>query len=766
MTERTDLEVAKEQASHPTKHDHNTDPVKPKQSTAKRLDKTTLEDQGQLKASTNPHSIKLKISLIRWSDALANKIPETESPKPLLFPYDRTKLDMVRIFQLGREQPSPAKKVSVGVHHTVSKARKNSGFTQTVIGGQVIKSESLGAKISFPSKAKAKKETQAGPCLIVGIDFGTTYSGVSFVASDGEADRIKTIVKWPGNPDNREKVPSAIAYSGDLGEVDTWGYEALADTSTFSWFKLLMNQGGHSSNEDDPLLQQAVGAGLLKIPQGKTATELAQDYMTCLYQHVLKYLNKAYKSDIVADLPIHAILTAPADWGPEYKATLIKVAEAAGIASRDCDRISTIDEPEAAALAAFTAAQEESALNGFEPNTNAVIIDIGGGTVVSTCLPIQLPTPVIRTNNGLLNKDLITYKIISTKPFKIAEACTGTSAKCGATTIDRELHQLMESRYGAAFSGKPREEISQGSEFMNKFEVLKKTFKGCKPGKKEYHLPLLMDVDGDETYEKDAKSREISEEIAAMFEKVITPSLNLVSQQMTKTREENRDPIKTIVLCGGMADSEYVYSRFEDFCKEDLKGEVDVIVPTDSWPAIAKGAAMHGLLTKSMVQTRKCRWSYGICMHREFDPEKDIDENSLECPINGKRATEIYWYIKEGATIRENIKWFEGYLVLDTSKGKGGLIGDMEVYRSKESRPGKTVDSDDVEKMGTMRLDFSTIAQGGRNRFKAKKNLKQMVKVGHRIVAGRGVVEFYGKCASKTIGFKDFKYEAANATDK
>ncbi|KAK2788107.1 hypothetical protein FQN52_006944 [Onygenales sp. PD_12] len=638
--------------------------------------------------------------------------------------------------------------ISIGVHRTVSKVRSGKGgFTQSVIGGQVIKSETLGANVSFPSKAKAKakKENQAGPCLIVGIDFGTTYSGVSFVASDGEADRIKTIVKWPGNPDNREKVPSAIAYTADLGEVDSWGYEALADMSTFSWFKLLMSQGGHSSNEDDPLLQQAVGAGLLKIPQGKTAIELAQDYMTCLYQHVLKYLNKAYKSDIVADLPIHAILTAPADWGPEYKATLIKVAEAAGIASRDCDRISTIDEPEAAALAAFTAAQEEAALNGFKPNTNAVIIDIGGGTV-----------------------DLITYKIVSTKPFKIAEACTGTSAKCGATTIDRELHQVMESRYGAAFSGKPREEISQGSEFMNKFEVLKKTFKGSKPGKyKEYHLPLLMDVDGDETYEKGLQRVKFkSEEIAAMFDKVITPSLNLVCQQMAKTREENRDPINTIVLCGGMADSEYVYSRFEDFCKEDLKGEVDVIVPADSWPAIAKGAAMHGLLSKSMVQSRKCRWSYGISMHREFDADKDDEENSFECPINGKRAAEIYWYIKEGATIRESIKWFEGYLVLDTSKGKGGLIGDMEVYRSKESRPGKTVDSDDVEKMGTMRLDFSTIVQGGRNRFKAKKNLKQMVKVGHRIVADRGVVEFQGKCASKTIGFKDFKYEAANTTDK
>ncbi|KAK2752421.1 hypothetical protein FQN55_007461 [Onygenales sp. PD_40] len=636
---------------------------------------------------------------------------------------------------------------SVGVGSTVPKARPGkSGFTQAVLGGKAIKSESPGTNMSFPSKAKGKKENQTGPCLIVGIDFGTTYSGVSFVTSGVEEERIKIIVKWPDNPiHNREKVPSAIAYTSDLGAVDSWGYEALTDMSAFSWFKLLMNQGGHSSNEDDPLLQQAVGTGLLKIPQGKTAKELAQDYITCLYQHVVQYLDKTYGPDIVADLPIHAILTAPADWGPEYKATLIKIAEAAGVASRDCDRISMIDEPEAAALAAFTAAQEESALSSFKANTNAVIVDIGGGTV-----------------------DLITYKIVSTKPFKVAEACTGTSAKCGATTIDRELHRVMESRYGMAFSGKPREEISQGSHFMNKFEMLKMGFKECEPGRtKEYSLPLLMDVDGDKTYEKGMQKVKFeSEEIAAMFEKVITPSLNLVRQQIAKTGEENRGPVTTIVLCGGMADSAYVYSRFKDFCTRDLKGRVQVIVPTDSWPAIAKGAVLHGLVSKPTIQSRKSRWSFGISMHREFDPKKDNEENSFECPINGKRAPEIYWYIKEGATVRESVKWFEGYLVLDTSKGKGGLIGDMEVYRSKESRPGKTVDSDDVEKMGTMRLDFSTIVQGGRNRFKAKKNLKQMVKVGHRIVADRGIVEFQGRCASKTIGFKDFKYEAANATDK
>ena len=39
-------------------------------------------------------------------------------------------------------------------------------------------------------------------------------------------------------------------------------------------------------------------------------------------------------------------------------------------------------------------------------------------------------------------------------------------AKCGGTTIDRALHQLMTYKYGEAFSGKDITEISHGSQFM------------------------------------------------------------------------------------------------------------------------------------------------------------------------------------------------------------------------------------------------------------------------------------------------------------
>jgi hypothetical protein len=57
----------------------------------------------------------------------------------------------------------------------------------------------------------------------------------------------------------------------------------------------------------------------------------------------------------------------------------------------------------------------------------------------------------------------------------------------------------MSSRYGKAFSEKSPKEISHGSDFMRKFELIKRGFNG---EGKEHKLHLLMDHDDTPTYEK------------------------------------------------------------------------------------------------------------------------------------------------------------------------------------------------------------------------------------------------------------------------
>lgn len=56
------------------------------------------------------------------------------------------------------------------------------------------------------------------------------------------------------------------------------------------WFKLLLDETIDSADFDDPLLAKSIGEGLLRLPEGKSAEDVATDYLGCLYRHILKTL--------------------------------------------------------------------------------------------------------------------------------------------------------------------------------------------------------------------------------------------------------------------------------------------------------------------------------------------------------------------------------------------------------------------------------------------------------------------------------------------
>lgn len=78
--------------------------------------------------------------------------------------------------------------------------------------------------------------------IIVGIDFGTTYSGVAW-AETQRPDRRVAVTSWPISKTNHEgessdKVPTKIRYSGDKVE---WGFSIPMDAPSdqiMEWFKL------------------------------------------------------------------------------------------------------------------------------------------------------------------------------------------------------------------------------------------------------------------------------------------------------------------------------------------------------------------------------------------------------------------------------------------------------------------------------------------------------------------------------------------------
>lgn len=86
--------------------------------------------------------------------------------------------------------------------------------------------------------------------IIVGIDFGTTYSGIAW-AETQKPDRRLAIREWPISILNREgessdKVPSKIRYTKDGPQ---WGFSipiSAPPTEINEWFKLCVGIDLHS----------------------------------------------------------------------------------------------------------------------------------------------------------------------------------------------------------------------------------------------------------------------------------------------------------------------------------------------------------------------------------------------------------------------------------------------------------------------------------------------------------------------------------------
>ncbi|KAK6206224.1 hypothetical protein QIS74_13643 [Colletotrichum tabaci] len=88
--------------------------------------------------------------------------------------------------------------------------------------------------------------------VIIGIDFGTTFSGVSWAFS-GQPNNVEVITQWPSefnfNSDN-EKTPSTLFYRG-FNDETLWGYNIPAGNAeeSLKWFKLLLIDAKDLSGE-------------------------------------------------------------------------------------------------------------------------------------------------------------------------------------------------------------------------------------------------------------------------------------------------------------------------------------------------------------------------------------------------------------------------------------------------------------------------------------------------------------------------------------
>ena len=252
---------------------------------------------------------------------------------------------------------------------------------------------------TFASTPSNSNSTSA---IVIGIDFGTTYTGVAYAFTDSLSrndirinsetrtefetivEKITVLKRWPNASQQfAEKTPTLLAY--DSGRVVAWGGQVSPTHRTrIAGFKLGLHSGAryHYTNGAASLL-----GGFLSNPNwrhpdlpSKTAVDFAADYLALVGNHVLnEVLADQFDELYLRNKQVSFALTVPAIWTERAKDATRRAAERAGIPLAN---LKLIPEPEAAAHYCATACTEVN----LQVGEYFIVCDAGGGTVVALWL--------------------------------------------------------------------------------------------------------------------------------------------------------------------------------------------------------------------------------------------------------------------------------------------------------------------------------------------------------------------------------------------
>jgi hypothetical protein len=231
--------------------------------------------------------------------------------------------------------------------------------------------------------------------FVIGIDFGTTYSGAAYCPYTSTAtmrgslaemrtiaNTISVVKTWPNQTNFfTEKTPTVLSYGQD---PPAWGWSVKpTDTPRVEFFKLGLEEDiavHYSARSQESTT--ALG-GFLADPNwhhpslpDKRAVDYATDYLARLNHHLSTqvFVNR-FGANFLQNQKLSYVITVPAIWSDKAKALTRGAAVRAGIES---ESLTLITEPEAAALYCATLCNEVD----LGPGDRFLICDAGGGTVV------------------------------------------------------------------------------------------------------------------------------------------------------------------------------------------------------------------------------------------------------------------------------------------------------------------------------------------------------------------------------------------------
>ncbi|CAE6473457.1 hypothetical protein ACGC1H_005422 [Rhizoctonia solani] len=427
--------------------------------------------------------------------------------------------------------------------------------------------------------------------IVLGIDIGTTQSGVAFAfLQRGESQDIHRVTKWPGQEAAHQqgKVPSLVWYDTNKKAV-AFGAEALSPDiemqaedhhwSLAKYFKLNLHPDDMRARHD---------LKLESLPPGVPLRQIYSDFLGYLLLNT-----KSYFEDRIVDgkriwqrysPTMEVVIAHPNGWSTREQQFLRSAALAAGFSTPDqaSRKIRFVTEAEASVHFCI---YHTNLGNRLQPGVNFAVCDAGGSTVDSTLYRVTSARPVLKLEE------------------KRASACV----QAGAIFIDGAAERYLRSTLGSAdLRGRTVDECCKDG--VKDFEGFSK--RAFSDETKEYHIKI-------------ADSRLNNPAIATRRGRMTLPGSTMKSFFSTCTNEivaSVDDQIKNlnvphILLVGGFGDSPYLRSEFRK--RYEPRGCQITLTNDSTSKAVADGAVIWSSL--SSVISRAPRSSFGITTNTRYN---------------------------------------------------------------------------------------------------------------------------------------------------
>ncbi|KAL4009154.1 hypothetical protein ACER0C_003006 [Sarotherodon galilaeus] len=529
--------------------------------------------------------------------------------------------------------------------------------------------------------------------FIIGIDFGTAYSGYAFSLTTSGAEPDFYMKKWGKEFGlDTPKTPSCILFN-EHEEFLKFGYEA-----TKAYSKLRgENAKKHYFLQNFKLAlynKKLSRDVMIKAANGKTmkALKVFTESLRYLKEDALKTIAENTEGTKFKASDFTWVLTVPAIWDSSAKQFMREAATQAAIITEGTQENLIIAlEPEAASIWCKTLPPDGfitqyyggGSLDEY-PGTQYIVVDCGGGTIDITVHEVQ--------DGGALK-----------------ELHKASGNDLGGQTVDRKFKEFLREIFSDGVWDEYEENFpSEVQKIMYDFMYFKQVdedFEIICPmslgtlAKKRQEIENFFETVKGASWDGGAicTSKETLRSFFAESLKGITDSLREILKKDLH--------IEYILLVGGYAESQilrqHVIHQFGDQCK--------VLCPFRPQEVITKGAVQFGR-NPAVVAFRKSALTYGVSVYEKFD--KFQHRINKKYTVDGKDfCRDIFRKLVEEG---EDVGWDETreYIFHPIEEHQTSM--DMAFYCTDSKYP-KYVDDCAVKEIGYFHVDMP-LTEGGRNR--------------------------------------------------